>query len=125
MSHFLININEYIIPGSAPVLMAIYVPGNEVNMLINQSQPAGVHQVIRDVKNQAGQVVLRGFYFVKIKCGQFLAIRECLNLNQVDKLAICPTLIESCPYPGAETGSFAGCWKAITSGFISQNILMK
>jgi hypothetical protein len=81
MRHFLINMNEYKIPGSAPVLMAIYVPGNELNVLINQRQTAVVHQVIRDAKNQAGQAVPSGFNFIKIKGGQFLAIRKCLYLK--------------------------------------------
>jgi hypothetical protein len=62
--------------------MAIYeAPGNEVNVLINQRQLTGVHQVIRDSKNQAGQAVPGEFYFIKINCGQFLAIRKCLYLK--------------------------------------------
>jgi flagellar hook assembly protein FlgD len=74
--------NESKISGSPPVVMAIYeVPGNEVNVLINQRQPAGVHQVIRDSKNQAVQAVPGGFYFIKMNCGQFSAIRKCLNLK--------------------------------------------
>jgi flagellar hook assembly protein FlgD len=48
--------------------MAIYdVSGNEANGLINQRQSAGVHQVTWDAKNQAGQAVLRVFYFITIK----------------------------------------------------------
>jgi flagellar hook assembly protein FlgD len=62
--------------------MAIYdMPGNEVNVLLNQRQPAGVHQVNWDAKNQAGQSVPSGFYFIKIKCDQFSAIRKCLYLK--------------------------------------------
>ncbi len=82
MPHFFVNRNEYKIPGSAPRLLAIYDgPGNEVNVLLNQRQPAGVHHVIGDAKYQAGQAVPRGFYFFKIKCEQFLVIRKCLYLK--------------------------------------------
>jgi flagellar hook assembly protein FlgD len=69
--------NESKIPGSPPVVMAIYdVPGNEANVLINQRQPAGVHQVTWDAKNQAGQAVPRGFDFIKMNCEEFSAIRK-------------------------------------------------
>ncbi len=82
MPHFFVNRNEYKIPGSAPGVMASYdVPGNEVNVLINQHQPTGTHQVTWDAKNQAGQAVPSEFYFVKIKCEQFLVIRKCLYLK--------------------------------------------
>ncbi len=77
-----LTVIEYEIPGAAQVVMAIYdVLGNEVRTLINQRQPAGPHQVTWDAKNQAGQAVPSGFYFVKIDCGQFSGIQKCLYLK--------------------------------------------
>jgi flagellar hook assembly protein FlgD len=82
MSHFIININEYEIPGTAHVLLAIFdVLGDEVCTLVNHHQPAGAHLVTRDAKNQAGQSVPSGFYFMKIKCDHFSALRKCLYLK--------------------------------------------
>ncbi len=67
--------NESKIPGSPPVVMASYdVSVNEVNVLLNQRQPAGVHQVIRDAENQASQAVPGGFDFIKMNCEELVEI---------------------------------------------------
>jgi flagellar hook assembly protein FlgD len=61
---------NYSLPANGPVIIRIYVMlGNEVRTLVNNEQSAGNFKSIWDTRNDNGETVPAGMYFVKVSSG--------------------------------------------------------
>ena len=62
--------------------LVIYgVLGQRVRTLVNKEQQAGVHTVVWDGKNDAGQQVASGTYFYRLTSGEFVNMKKMVLLE--------------------------------------------
>jgi hypothetical protein len=68
---------EYQLPEAGRVSLKIYdLVGREVRTLVNEEKPAGYHRVRWDGKNEYGQVLPAGIYFVRMNAAEFTITRK-------------------------------------------------
>ena len=74
---------SYALPVRGKVKLAIYnLLGQQIRTLVNAEQPAGVHQVQWDGRNDAGKQVSSGIYFYQLKAGNsFLETKKMVLLR--------------------------------------------
>ncbi|GEM_PF-5250572 len=69
----------YHLPQESRVVLTIFnTLGQPVRTLINEQQPPGIHTVIWDAKNEAGESVSSGMYFYRLKAREFQATRKAM-----------------------------------------------
>jgi photosystem II stability/assembly factor-like uncharacterized protein len=68
---------EYQLPEASKVSLKIYdLVGREVRTLIDAEKPAGYHRVRWDGKNEHGQILPAGIYFVRMHAAEFTITRK-------------------------------------------------
>jgi hypothetical protein len=68
---------RYHLPKAAHVALKIYnFSGQEVRMLVNARQPAGMNSVVWDGKDQSGKEVSSGIYLYRLQAGESIQSRE-------------------------------------------------
>lgn len=73
---------QFNLPQSSQVEIAIYnILGQEVRLLINESKPAGRHQVTWDGTDNRGKPVTSGLYFYRITTDQYTMSKKMLLLK--------------------------------------------
>jgi flagellar hook assembly protein FlgD len=55
--------------------------GREVRTLVEGERPPGYHRVRWDGKNEAGQALPAGIYFVRMQAGEFTAVRKIMYMK--------------------------------------------
>lgn len=73
------TIIQYQLPEAGQVTLKIYnLLGQQVRMLIEQSQPAGVYRQMWNGRDDSGKMVPAGIYFYHLKSGRFSKIKKML-----------------------------------------------
>lgn len=73
---------RYSIPEAGNVSLKIYdILGNEIATLISGYQQAGTHTIRWDGTNLSGSKVSTGFYFYRLKAGNFAAVKKMLLMK--------------------------------------------
>ena len=73
---------RYQLPQSAEVRLEIFdVLGQKVRTLVAEKQPAGLHRMVWDSRNQAGSPVAAGVYLYRLRAGDFEQVRKLLLLK--------------------------------------------
>lgn len=68
---------NYGLPTASYVELTVFnLLGQKVKVLINQKQTAGMHQIIWNGTNDAGQMMASGMYFYQLKADNFMQIRK-------------------------------------------------
>lgn len=62
---------EYALPQAGPVKLAVYnILGQQVRLLVNETQEAGYRRVTWNGRDDAGKEVTSGVYFIRLNAGQ-------------------------------------------------------
>lgn len=70
------------LPRSAPVRIGVYdVGGRLVRILVDGTRPEGPQSVLWDGRNDSGVTVSSGVYFVRMRSGDFSAVRKAVFLK--------------------------------------------
>ncbi len=73
---------RYAVAEESLVEAAVYdVRGRLVRTLVHQVQPAGMHKVVWEGKDQAGRQVASGLYFCRMKTGDYTAVKKMLLMK--------------------------------------------
>lgn len=73
---------NYTLDKAQPIEMDVYnLKGQKVRSLINKSMTAGEHKLSWDGKNDAGNSVANGVYFVKMKSGNAVQTQKLMLLR--------------------------------------------
>ena len=73
---------QYTLPQPEKVEIAIYnILGQKVKTLLSKSEKAGIHKVVWDATNDAGENVGSGFYIYCVKAGSYRAIKKMVLLR--------------------------------------------
>ncbi|OQY26547.1 MAG: hypothetical protein B6244_13170 [Candidatus Cloacimonetes bacterium 4572_55] len=74
---------EYVLPSPSPVRIALYNSAGQSirELLTEKEQPGGYHHLIWDGKNQAGQWVGNGVYFIRMTAGEHELSRKIVRLR--------------------------------------------
>lgn len=68
---------SFSLPESQEVLLSVYsVDGTRVATLVNESRPAGLHEILWTGRDDAGRAVASGMYFYRIKAGPYSQVRK-------------------------------------------------
>ncbi|MCP4291203.1 MAG: T9SS type A sorting domain-containing protein, partial [bacterium] len=68
---------SFSLPESQEVRLSVYgVDGKLVRTLVNEARSAGLHEVIWNGQNDAGQVQASGLYFYRIEAGPYSQVRK-------------------------------------------------
>ncbi|MBD3349253.1 MAG: T9SS type A sorting domain-containing protein [Candidatus Eisenbacteria bacterium] len=61
---------EYLLPAGGHAQLAVYdLAGRRVAILVDEMKPPGRHSAAWDARNEAGERVASGVYFVRLECG--------------------------------------------------------
>lgn len=70
------------LPKSGEIHLAIYnTLGQEIRLLASGMREAGFHRVVWDGKNQNGQTLASGIYFVRLQAGSFSSVRKMMLIK--------------------------------------------
>ncbi len=73
---------KYHLPESGLVKLIIYnTLGQEIRRLVHEKQPAGIHQIYWDGRDNEGRMVVSGIYIYQIAAGEFLCQRKMILLK--------------------------------------------
>lgn len=73
---------QYNLAKEEPVKLRVYnIFGQLVKTLVDNSQSAGLHSVIWDGSNNAGQKVSSGIYFYQLTAGNFVSVKKMIMLK--------------------------------------------
>lgn len=73
---------RYQLPHSGLVRLEVFdVLGQKVRTLVADAQPAGVHRLVWDSRNDAGHLVGAGVYLYRLRAGEFTQVRKLLLLK--------------------------------------------
>jgi len=73
---------KYELPQSSNVHIVIYnLLGQEIKTLVNEKQVMGTHTVIWDGRDNAGEKVSNGIYFLKFHAGEYSSARKLIMLR--------------------------------------------
>lgn len=73
---------RYSLPRKTGVKIVVYNSiGQQVRVLLDTNQKAGIHQVVWDGRDHLGRAVASGLYFCKLKTAKDLAIRKMIILK--------------------------------------------
>ncbi|MBN2088984.1 VCBS repeat-containing protein [candidate division KSB1 bacterium] len=73
---------KYHLPESGLVNLIIYnTLGQEVRTLVNEKQPAGIHQIYWNGNDNEGKIVVSGIYIYQISAGDFICQRKMVLLK--------------------------------------------
>ncbi len=68
---------QYALPEPAEINLSVYnIMGQKVRTLVEGRQPAGVHKVIWDGKNEKGETVASGVYLYSIRAGTYIETKK-------------------------------------------------
>jgi flagellar hook assembly protein FlgD len=74
---------SYSLPSRADVAIRIYdVAGRLVRSLVKDNEPAGMHDVVWDGRDDAGQRVSRGAYFWRMEAGSWTREQKVILLSR-------------------------------------------
>ncbi|MFH1214355.1 MAG: T9SS type A sorting domain-containing protein [Candidatus Neomarinimicrobiota bacterium] len=73
---------RYSLPAEANISLTIYdLWGREVNVLVNNRQPAGSHEIIWQSDDKFGNLVGSGMYFYSIRVNGLQQVKKCLLIK--------------------------------------------
>ena len=59
------------VAGNLVLLEVFDISGQRIRTLVNETQPAGYHEVVWDGRGDSGQQMSSGMYFYRLKAGEF------------------------------------------------------
>jgi len=73
---------SYQLPVMSPVRLIVYdQQGRQVKTLADKTQPAGIHRVRWDGRNEEGRSVSSGIYFYRLEAGTFTCVQRMVLLR--------------------------------------------